>query len=119
MATTLPAFTFANGFKQRIPGTPWVHEYTPGSEPPNYVVPPSVELLTSTRHNALGENVQRVWPTLTDGTNSPHGTPEWFKKEKEVDVLICGGGFPQPTKPHNLNIRAYPPQLVLVVLKSL
>lgn len=91
MATSLPAFTFENGFKQRTQGTPWVTEYPVSSEIPHYVVPPSVELLTSTRHNILGENVQRVWPTISDGTNSPHGVPEWFKKEKEVDVLICGG----------------------------
>ncbi|KAG0128100.1 putative Phenol 2-monooxygenase [Tuber indicum] len=92
MATAVKPVTYENGFREPTSGTPWIKEYQPGEEMPSYVVPPSVDLLSSTVHNHLGENVQRVWPTLADGTNSPHGVPEWYKKEKEVDVLICGAG---------------------------
>ncbi|KAJ5170458.1 uncharacterized protein N7500_003241 [Penicillium coprophilum] len=34
----------------------------------------------------------RTWPTLYDGTASPHGVPEWWKPLNQVDVLICGAG---------------------------
>ncbi|KAL7267927.1 hypothetical protein RUND412_009468 [Rhizina undulata] len=91
-ATSIPPITFKNGFKEPSSGTPWIQETQPGDDEPSYVPPPSLELLTSTHHNSLGINVLRTWPTLENGTNNPHGLPEWFKKEKEVDVLICGAG---------------------------
>ncbi|KAG7108051.1 hypothetical protein HYQ44_012766 [Verticillium longisporum] len=73
MATKSPAYTWENGFRA-------------------YVTPPSVDLTTSLTHNQLGINVVRHWPTLYDGTNSPHGVPSWWAPKEEVDVLICGAG---------------------------
>ncbi|KAF2129697.1 FAD binding domain-containing protein [Dothidotthia symphoricarpi CBS 119687] len=55
-------------------------------------LPPSKEVVTSSRHNAIGINVLRTWPTLYDGTNTPHGIPSWWKPQQEIDVLICGAG---------------------------
>ena len=95
MARAIEPSTWKNGFQQPSTGEPWNtldHVYTNGTvQPSHYVTPPSVELLTSTKHNSLGLSVQRCWPTLYDGTNSPHGLPEWYERRKEVDVVICGG----------------------------
>jgi phenol 2-monooxygenase (NADPH) len=92
MATTIHPYTFRHGFKQASDTKPWViNRENPNEEHPHYTVPPSVELLTSTAHNDQGINVLRTWPTLYDGTASPHGTPEWWTPKDEVDVLICGG----------------------------
>ena len=101
MATKLPAFTWENGFRQASSeDAPWVwpgeHGGRGGDEGDSwdsnaYVTPPSVDLVSSTTHNTLGINVIRNWPTLYDGTNSPHGLPSWWAPKQEVDVLICGG----------------------------
>lgn len=97
MARAFPASTWERGFKSPL-GTdarPWK---TPGSEEADeddtdaYVCPPSKTLVTSTVHNDVGVSVIRTWPTLYDGTNSPHGVPSWWKHPGgQVDVLICGG----------------------------
>ncbi|ROT35240.1 FAD/NAD(P)-binding domain-containing protein [Sodiomyces alkalinus F11] len=94
MATKLPGYTWENGFRQpSSDATPWVwpqgQEMTDADD---YVTPPDVELVSSPSHNSLGINVVRNWPTLYDGTNSPHGVPSWWAPEKAVDVLICGAG---------------------------
>ena len=88
MATPVRPFTYENGFREPSTGTPWIKECRPGEETPSYVVPQPVDPLNSTVHDHPGENVERVWPTLVDCTNSPHGVPEWHKKEKKVDALI-------------------------------
>ena len=92
MATTVNPYTFRNGFRQAAETAPWVIDRdNPNEEQPHYTTPPSVELLTSTAHNEKGVNVLRTWPTLYNGTASPHGLPEWWKPPNKVDVLICGG----------------------------
>ncbi|KAL2869076.1 FAD binding domain-containing protein [Aspergillus lucknowensis] len=100
MATTLGGFTFANGFRQSADSNPWEvvddvegdgHESAVDAEP-HYTVPPSVELLTSPVHNHLGLNYLRTWPTIYDGTASPHGVPSWWVPRRKVDVLISGDG---------------------------
>jgi phenol 2-monooxygenase len=93
MATTVGGFTFANGYRQSADTNPWQVENGDiwDKEEPHYSVPPSVELLTSSVHNNMGLNYLRTWPTIYDGTASPHGVPSWWKPIKKVDVLICGG----------------------------
>lgn len=92
--SVLPA-TWENGFKEPGKGAPWVVETSvPESledEEPHYTTPPSADILTSGVHNELGLNVLRTWPTIYDGTNTPHGLPDWWKPSSKVDVLICGG----------------------------
>ncbi|KAL8694803.1 MAG: hypothetical protein Q9224_003502 [Gallowayella concinna] len=56
----------------------------------HYQRPPSAEVLSSSAHNDFGLNIQRVWPTLHDGTNSPHPLPKWWNPQPKTDVLICG-----------------------------
>ncbi|RBQ97854.1 hypothetical protein VDGD_20146 [Verticillium dahliae] len=102
MATKSPAYTWENGFREldssSASETPWSWPRSPvddnGDSAPDrtgaYVTPPSVDLTTSLTHNQLGINVVRHWPTLYDGTNSPHGVPSWWAPKEEVDVLICG-----------------------------
>ncbi|KAH7036699.1 FAD binding domain-containing protein [Macrophomina phaseolina] len=92
MAKSTAAYTWERGFKEASSGTPWQWDPEPDAEPDAYVSPPSKELVTSTAHNHLGINVLRTWPTLYDGTNSPHGIPDWWNPASEVDVLICGAG---------------------------
>ncbi|GAP82679.2 putative FAD binding domain-containing protein [Rosellinia necatrix] len=96
MAFAVPPSTWENGFKQPAKGRPWVFDYTQGDEvdadPNAYVTPPSQEIVTSDLHNDMGINVIRTWPTLYDGTNSPHGVPAWWKPTEQVDVLISGAG---------------------------
>ncbi|GFF23767.1 phenol 2-monooxygenase [Aspergillus udagawae] len=94
MATTVGGFTFANGYRQSADTNPWQVENGDiwDKEEPHYSVPPSVELLTSSVHNNMGLNYLRTWPTIYDGTASPHGVPSWWKPKKKVDVLICGAG---------------------------
>lgn len=95
MATTVQPYTFRNGFRQQSDSIPWIINKDDSSdEQPHYTTPPSVELLTSKVHNDLGLNTLRTWPTLYDGTASPHGLPQWWKPSAEVDVLICGGEIP-------------------------
>ncbi len=95
MAKSVSAFSFKNGFREQSIWTPWATErkLENGSEveEAHYVTPPSSEVLTSTVHNDLGLNVLRTWPTIYDGTNTPHDLPEWWSPSSEVDVLICGG----------------------------
>jgi phenol 2-monooxygenase (NADPH) len=91
MAKSVMPSKWTNGFRELGEGTPWAKK-TECDEEPHYVTPPSAELLTSPVHNSLGLNVMRTWPTIYDGTNSPHGLPLWWKPEKEVDVLIAGAG---------------------------
>ncbi|VBB79335.1 Putative hydroxylase [Podospora comata] len=95
MARALPPHTWENGFKKPIhaSATPWVWKNDEQDDDSHsFVTPPSKELLTSTAHNRVGINVIRTWPTLFDGTNNPHGTPDWWKPSDEVDVLIVGAG---------------------------
>ncbi|KAL6711558.1 hypothetical protein ACN47E_004492 [Coniothyrium glycines] len=92
MAKSISPSTWERGFKEPTSGTPWLWEPDVDAENDTYITPPSKELLTSTVHNDLGINVLRTWPTIYDGTNSPHGKPDWWKPATEVDVLICGAG---------------------------
>ncbi|KAK4695814.1 hypothetical protein P7C71_g2001, partial [Lecanoromycetidae sp. Uapishka_2] len=90
-ASTLPS-TFKNGFRQPGKGTPWAvgAKEVIDDDEPHWVTPPSSEILSSDVHNTLGLNTIRSWPTMYDGTKSPHGLPEWWRPSSEVDVLICG-----------------------------
>ncbi|KAL7622055.1 hypothetical protein AAE478_007556 [Parahypoxylon ruwenzoriense] len=96
MAFAIRPSTWENGFKQPAAGQPWVWDHTENDEalddPNSYVTPPSTEIVSSDAHNDLGINVIRTWPTLYDGTNSPHGIPSWWTPLEKVDVLIVGAG---------------------------
>ncbi|KAL2052330.1 hypothetical protein ABVK25_007489 [Lepraria finkii] len=96
MAKSVLPSTWENGFKEPGKGAPWVAESSVANEAedeePHYTTPPSSEILTSEVHNELGLNVLRTWPTIYDGTNTPHDLPEWWAPSSEVDVLICGAG---------------------------
>ena len=86
MAKSVSSFTWQRGFREPSSIPHWeVENDETGTQPP------SKEVVTSSRHNELGINVLRTWPTLYDGTNNPHGVPEWWKPKQDVDVLICGG----------------------------
>ena len=65
--------------------------FTEDGEKSHYMTPPYNEPLSSTVYNSLGSNAIRTWPTIYNGTESPHGVPHWWKPQKKVDVLICGG----------------------------
>ncbi|KAI1746117.1 FAD binding domain-containing protein [Xylaria scruposa] len=93
MAFAIPPSTWENGFKQPATGRPWVldHAQEDGDDDV-YVMPPSKEVVTSDVHNDLGINVIRTWPSIYDGTNSPHGVPTWWAPSEQVDVLIVGAG---------------------------
>lgn len=95
MATKRPEFTWENGYQEPAQvkaAEPNGELQVPEDGDTNSYIPaPSVELVTSPAHNHLGVNVIRSWPTLYDGTNSPHGTPAWWRPKSEVDVLIVGG----------------------------
>lgn len=94
MAKSVPAYTWKNGFREPGEKFPWKTdsvEIVEDKEEPHYVTPPTSEILTSNVHNSLGLNTLRTWPTIFDGTKSPHGLPEWWKPSSNVDVLICGG----------------------------
>ncbi|KAI0196796.1 FAD binding domain-containing protein [Xylaria flabelliformis] len=96
MAFAKPPATWENGFKQPATGRSWVpdHAQEDGNDddPHVYVMPPSKEVVTSDVHNDLGINVIRTWPSIYDGTNSPHGVPTWWAPSEQVDVLIVGAG---------------------------
>lgn len=94
MAKSISPFTWERGFREPSSGMPWQWEPASDAENDAYITPPSKELLTSTAHNSLGINVLRTWPTIFDGTNNPHGMPQWWNPESEVDVLIVGGEAP-------------------------
>lgn len=94
MARSLPPCTWKNGFAEPAEIATWANEanyVTEDGEKSHYTKPPAEELPSSTVHNSLGRNALRTWPTLYDGTESPHGQPIWWKPSTEVDVLICGG----------------------------
>ena len=93
MAKSVLPFTFKNGYRQPGKGTPWVIESKEiaDDDEPHWITPPSSEILSSSVFNSLGLNTIRSWPTMYDGTNSPHALPKWWKPVSEVDVLICGG----------------------------
>jgi len=94
MAKSVPAFTWKNGFRELGDKFPWKSdsvETVDEKDESHYVTPPTSEILTSNVHNSLGLNTLRTWPTIYDGTKSPHGPPEWWKPSRNVDVLICGG----------------------------
>lgn len=95
MAKSVLPSTWENGFKEPGKGAPWVAESSVANEAEDeelhYTTPPSSEILTSEVHNELGLNVLRTWPTIYDGTNTPHDLPEWWAPSSEVDVLVCGG----------------------------
>jgi phenol 2-monooxygenase len=96
MATTAEPFTYRRGFKEPGETNPWEEidkDIDRDEEKPHYCAPPSVELITSPVHNSLGHSYLRTWPTIYDGTSSPHGLPSWWKPSSKVDVLICGGIF--------------------------
>lgn len=91
-ASVLPS-SFKNGYREPGKGAPWIvgtKEIIDDDEP-HWVTPPNSELLSSSVHNSLGLNTIRSWPTMYDGTNTPHALPKWWKPSSEVDVLICGG----------------------------
>ncbi|MCJ1423734.1 hypothetical protein MMC29_001618 [Sticta canariensis] len=93
MARSLPPCTWKNGFAEPAEIAAWTNEanyMTEDGEKSHYTRPPAEEPLSSTVHNRLGRNTLRTWPTLYDGTESPHGQPRWWKPSTEVDVLICG-----------------------------
>ncbi|AEO59635.1 hypothetical protein MYCTH_2119794 [Thermothelomyces thermophilus ATCC 42464] len=97
MATKRPDYTWVNGYQQlpehpKTNGSAVENDVPADDDPTAYVTPPSVELVTSPAHNHFGVNVIRSWPTMYDGTNSPHGIPEWWKPKPQVDVLIVGAG---------------------------
>lgn len=94
MATSVQPHSWKNGFRQPSERTHWAlkEKYViDEKDEAHYVTPPSSEILTSTVHNSLGLNTLRTWPTIYDGTSSPHELPAWWKPSAEVDVLICGG----------------------------
>ncbi|RYP38828.1 hypothetical protein DL767_002432 [Monosporascus sp. MG133] len=96
MASKRPAYTWENGYQELATSSSLPSEEEHGNEAhdgtDSYVAPPSVDLVTSTAHNDFGVNVITNWPTLYDGTNSPHGIPSWWQPQDKVDVLICGAG---------------------------
>lgn len=96
MAKSLAPTTWQNGFAQPVKWARWCEENynnTESGTQSHYNYPPSEEPLSSTVHNALGLNVLRTWPTLYNGTETPHDIPDWWQPSKEVDVLICGGNM--------------------------
>jgi phenol 2-monooxygenase (NADPH) len=82
-----------NGFREPAKRDAWAQELPlDGKTPePHFITLPSAEVLTSSVHNHLGLNVLRTWPTLYDGTRTPHNIPSWWQLSDKVDVLICGG----------------------------
>ena len=89
MAKSVASFTWERGFRESSAIPQWETD----NDIDGTTLPPSKEVVTSSQHNDLGVNVLRTWPTLYDGTNNPHGIPAWWKPQKEVDVLICGGWY--------------------------
>ncbi|KAJ5476099.1 hypothetical protein N7475_001828 [Penicillium sp. IBT 31633x] len=97
MAHSILPYTHENGYRQASKSPHWIipeslTDESGNNSGPQYEIPPSDEILTSTSHNDLGFNVLRVWPTLHDGTASPHGVPDWWNPPTKVDVLISGAG---------------------------
>ncbi|KAF2637244.1 FAD binding domain-containing protein [Massarina eburnea CBS 473.64] len=92
MAKSIASFTWERGFREPSEIRPWEAENDDDNSQHGFSLPPPKEVVTSSRHNAMGINILRTWPTLYDGTNIPHGIPSWWKPQREVDVLICGAG---------------------------
>lgn len=94
MAKDIPPSTWENGYQAPSTISPWLWP-PPGNDieedPDAYICLPSKDLVTSSHHNSKGINIIRTWPSMYDGTDSPHGLPPWWKPASEVDVLICGG----------------------------
>lgn len=88
MAKSVETSSWKNGYRE-----PGVAGYTAcaAETAAHYRLSPSSEILTSDAHNELGLNVLRTWPTIYNGTNTPHDLPRWWRPSSEVDVLICGG----------------------------
>ncbi|RAH42804.1 FAD binding domain-containing protein [Aspergillus brunneoviolaceus CBS 621.78] len=88
--------TWKNGFRQPSAGEPWRYPKPDAEILPNpqshHVTPPSVDIVTSSVHNSLGESRLRSWHTIFNGTNSPAGPLGWWEPSSEVDVLILGAG---------------------------
>ena len=121
MAKSLLPSTWENGFREPRQDASWAIESRipkdAGDEGPSYTTPPSSEILTSEVHNELGLNVLRTWPTIYDGTNTPHDLPYWWAPSSEVDVLICGGELRPKSSRIDLVINTW--QLVLVAFRWL
>jgi phenol 2-monooxygenase len=94
MAKSVASFTWERGFREPSNSRPWEIETGDDDDENELSLPPSKEVVTSSAHNAFGVNILRTWPTMYDGTNSPHGLPKWWKPQRDVDVLICGGEQP-------------------------
>ncbi|OBZ65834.1 hypothetical protein A0H81_14101 [Grifola frondosa] len=84
-------YTYTHGFCQ--PKLDTFVEGAPVTDPvegTSFAYPPAVPELTAIKGNEFGVFSEHTYPTLLSGTNAPNGPPKWFKKESEVDVLICG-----------------------------
>ncbi|MCJ1479557.1 hypothetical protein MMC13_008243 [Lambiella insularis] len=95
MATIVPPQTWKNGYVTPSETATWqIDDFTSTEhgEQSHYTTPPFKDSLSSTVHNSLGLNLVRSWPTLYNGTESPHGISDWWKPAGRVDVLICGAG---------------------------
>ena len=94
MATVVPPQTWKDGYAAPSETATWQsddYNSTEHGEHSHYTTPPFKDCLSSTAHNSLGLNLVRSWPTIYNGTESPHGIPDWWKPARRVDVLICGG----------------------------
>jgi phenol 2-monooxygenase len=90
MAKSVGSFNWERGFREPSDFKPWELD-TGDDDVDNLRLPPSKEVVTSSTHNFMGLNILRTWPTMYDETNSSHGLPSWWKPQRDVDVLICGG----------------------------
>lgn len=109
MAATLPPVTFKNGFSQPASSAAWAaddNNITEHGEEAHFLTSPFEEPFTSSTRNYLGTNVLRTWPTLYNGTESPHGVPDWWRPSNEVDVLICGGKLHASSRRHKTLIHS-------------
>ncbi|KAG5221777.1 YUC protein [Salix suchowensis] len=75
-------YSYTNGYRAPAPDSP-VTEETSG-EKPSYP--------TSLKPNEKGILKDATFPSLLAGTSAPGVLPSWFKKDSEVDVVICGAG---------------------------
>ncbi|KDQ24257.1 hypothetical protein PLEOSDRAFT_1067151 [Pleurotus ostreatus PC15] len=86
----LHKYTYTNGYRAPAPDSP-VTEETSG-EKPSYVYPEPALKPTSLKPNEKGILKDPTFPSLLAGTSAPGVLPSWFKKDSEVDVVICGAG---------------------------
>lgn len=120
-------FTYEHGFQQAVAapktanGVNGTNGHTSngsngsanGGRTPWHLAPP-VPVPTSAKANSFGVFSDNTYPTLLAGTNAPDGPPAWFKKESEVDVLICGGTYIRTlnarlTRPDDCSVPNYQP----------